>query len=59
MTLCPVVALQADIASREHKEWLAGVLSYLQTPSTGSLEADISQLSVEIQRYVWWHWRDI
>ena len=43
------MALQAELASPEHKEWLASALFYLGKPSTGSLESDILQLSNEIQ----------
>ncbi|RDX48032.1 alcohol dehydrogenase IV [Lentinus brumalis] len=52
LTLAPVVALKAETASKEDKEWLAGALFYLRKPSTGSLEGDITQLSVEIQKLV-------
>ena len=43
------MALQADLASPEHKEWLARALFYLRKPTTGSLESDILQLSNEIR----------
>ncbi|RPD63692.1 alcohol dehydrogenase IV [Lentinus tigrinus ALCF2SS1-6] len=52
LTLASVVALKAETASKEDKEWLAGALFYLRKPSTGSLEGDIKQLSVEIQQLV-------
>ncbi|KAI0717292.1 iron-containing alcohol dehydrogenase [Cerioporus squamosus] len=52
LTLAPVVALMAETASKEDKEWLAGALFHLRKPSTGSLEGDIKQLSVEIQQLV-------
>ncbi|KAI0712977.1 hypothetical protein C8T65DRAFT_717920 [Cerioporus squamosus] len=42
LTLAPVVALMAETASKEDKEWLAGAL--FQPPQAG----DIKQLSVEI-----------
>ncbi|CDO75524.1 hypothetical protein BN946_scf184871.g5 [Trametes cinnabarina] len=52
LTLARVVALKAETASQEDKEWLAGALFYLRKPSTGSLENDILKLSAEIQRLV-------
>ena len=52
ITLAPVVGLKAETASPEDKEWLAGALFYLRKPSTGSLEGDVKQLSIEIQQYV-------
>ncbi|OSD01319.1 iron-containing alcohol dehydrogenase [Trametes coccinea BRFM310] len=52
LTLAPVVALKAEIASQEDKEWLAGALFYLRKPSTGSLESDILKLSADIQQLV-------
>ena len=48
MTLSPVVKLQAEIASPEHKEWLAGALFHFGEASTGSVEGDISKLSEAI-----------
>ena len=50
LTLAPVIALKAETASKEDKEWLAGALFHLRKPLTGSLEGDIKQLSVEIQQ---------
>ncbi|KAI0331178.1 iron-containing alcohol dehydrogenase [Cubamyces sp. BRFM 1775] len=52
LTLAPVVALKAEVASQEDKEWLAGALFHLRKPSTGSLEGDILQLSADIQKLV-------
>ncbi|KAI0371119.1 iron-containing alcohol dehydrogenase [Pilatotrama ljubarskyi] len=52
LTLAPVVALKAETASQEDKEWLAGALFYLRKPSAGSLESDILKLSVDIQQLV-------
>ncbi|KAJ7477215.1 alcohol dehydrogenase IV [Mycena galericulata] len=45
LTLSPVVALQARIASPEDKECLANALFYLREPSTGSVDGDILKLS--------------
>ncbi|OCH89003.1 iron-containing alcohol dehydrogenase [Obba rivulosa] len=52
LTLAPVVALKADTASDEDKEWLAGVLFYLRKPSTGSVTEDVRKLSKEIDQLV-------
>ncbi|KAI0745044.1 alcohol dehydrogenase IV [Earliella scabrosa] len=52
LTLAPVVALKAEVASPEDKEWLAGALFHLRKPSTGSVEGDILKLSLEIQQLV-------
>jgi hypothetical protein len=48
ITLAPVVALKADIASQEHKESTAAALFYLRHPSTGSAEGDMCRLAAEI-----------
>ncbi|KAG6903036.1 hypothetical protein C0995_007469 [Termitomyces sp. Mi166 len=52
LTLAPTVALQAKIASQDHKELLAKTLFYLQQPSTGSVEGDILKLSSLIDELV-------
>ncbi|KAI0644566.1 iron-containing alcohol dehydrogenase [Trametes meyenii] len=52
LTLGPVVALKAEVASAEDKEWLAGALFHLRQPSTGSLEGDILKLSADIRKLV-------
>ncbi|KAI0829908.1 alcohol dehydrogenase IV [Trametes gibbosa] len=52
LTLAPVVELQAELLSPDDKEWLAGALFYLRTPSTGSLEGDIRTLAAEIHKLV-------
>ncbi|KAI0661105.1 iron-containing alcohol dehydrogenase [Cubamyces menziesii] len=52
LTLAPVVALKAETASKEDKEWLAGALFHLRKPSTGSLEGDILKLSADIHKLV-------
>jgi len=52
LTLAPVVALKAEVASEEDKEWLAGALFYLHKPSTGSREGDVRELSAAINRLV-------
>ncbi|TFK54277.1 alcohol dehydrogenase IV [Heliocybe sulcata] len=52
LTLGPVVALKAETASQEDKEWLAGALFHLRQPSTGSVESDILQLSKSINELV-------
>ncbi|KAJ7666534.1 hypothetical protein B0H17DRAFT_1089595 [Mycena rosella] len=48
LTLSPVVALQARIASKEHKDCLADTLFYLREPSTGSVDGDVVKLSALI-----------
>ena len=50
LTLAPVINMKAEVGSKEDKEWLAGALFHLRKPSTGSLEGDVKQLSVEIQQ---------
>ncbi|PCH43470.1 alcohol dehydrogenase IV [Wolfiporia cocos MD-104 SS10] len=45
LTLAPVVALKAQVATEEDKEWLAGALFHLREPSTGSLDSDVFKLS--------------
>ncbi|THH00160.1 hypothetical protein EW026_g2322 [Hermanssonia centrifuga] len=52
LTLASVVALQAEIATDEDKEWLANSLFYLRQPSSGSVEDDIRTLSTAIQKLV-------
>jgi len=52
LTLGPTVGLEADIASQEDKEWLAGALFYLQEPSTGTVEGDVRKLSEKINQLV-------
>ncbi|EMD37636.1 hypothetical protein CERSUDRAFT_114286 [Gelatoporia subvermispora B] len=52
LTLAPVVALKADTASQEDKDWLAGALFYLRKPSTGSVDGDARKFSEEIYRLV-------
>ncbi|KZT04646.1 alcohol dehydrogenase IV [Laetiporus sulphureus 93-53] len=45
LTLAPTVALKAQIASQEDKEWLSGTLFHLREQSTGSLDGDVLKLS--------------
>ncbi|KAJ7229112.1 alcohol dehydrogenase IV [Mycena pura] len=45
LTLAPVVALQARIASPEDKACLARALFYLEEPGTGSVDGDVLKLS--------------
>ncbi|EPQ57494.1 iron-containing alcohol dehydrogenase [Gloeophyllum trabeum ATCC 11539] len=52
LTLAPTVALKAETASQEDKEWLAGALFHLRQPSTGSVEGDVLQLSKIIDKLV-------
>ncbi|KAI0743395.1 alcohol dehydrogenase IV [Daedaleopsis nitida] len=52
LTLAPVVALKAEIASAEDKAWLADALFHIRKPSTGSVEGDVSALSLAIQQLV-------
>jgi hypothetical protein len=49
LTLAPVVALKAEIASPEDKEWLANALFYLRIPPSGSLDKDVLILSGAIR----------
>lgn len=49
LTLAPVVALKAEVASQEDKEYLAQALFHLREPSTGTLEGDVRRLSTLIQ----------
>jgi hypothetical protein len=48
LTLAPIVALKAEIASQADKEDTAAALFYLGLPSTGSVEGDILKLSAMI-----------
>ncbi|GBE81569.1 alcohol dehydrogenase IV [Sparassis latifolia] len=52
LTLAPTVALKAEIASAEDKEWLSGALFYLREPSTGTVDGDILKLSGLIDKLV-------
>ncbi|TFK44778.1 alcohol dehydrogenase IV [Crucibulum laeve] len=52
ITLAPTVALKADIASQEDKEYLAGALFHLRQPSTESLDGDVRLLAKLIQQLV-------
>jgi len=52
LTLAPVVALQAEVASKEDKEALARGLRYIGKHSTGSVEGDIQRLASEIKQLV-------
>ncbi|KAL1748829.1 hypothetical protein HDZ31DRAFT_60004 [Schizophyllum fasciatum] len=52
LTLAPVVALKADVASEDDKQSLAKVLFYIQEPSTGDLRQDVSALSWQIEKLV-------
>ena len=49
MTLAPVIALQAEIASEDNKRWIANSLFYLGQEKTGSVEGDIRKLSTLVQ----------
>ncbi|KII92110.1 hypothetical protein PLICRDRAFT_36898 [Plicaturopsis crispa FD-325 SS-3] len=48
LTLAPTVALKAEIASNEDKEYLGKALFYLNEPSTGSIDGDVRKLSALI-----------
>ncbi|KAK7005866.1 alcohol dehydrogenase IV [Favolaschia claudopus] len=48
LTLSPVVAVQARLASEEDKQYLANSLFYLRESSTGSIDGDILRLSALI-----------
>ena len=48
LTLAPVVALKAEIASQEDKESTAAALFYLGQQSTGSVEGDMRKLAADI-----------
>ncbi|KAI0743394.1 alcohol dehydrogenase IV [Daedaleopsis nitida] len=52
LTLAPVVALKAEVASQEDKRWLANALYHIRKPSTGTVEGDVLALSLNIQRLV-------
>ena len=52
LTLSPVIALKAEIASDDDKDHLAAALFYLGIPSTGSVNEDVLKLSSEIDKYV-------
>lgn len=52
LTLAPVVALQASIATSEHKRALAKALFYLQIPSSGAVESDVQVLAHAIEHLV-------
>lgn len=45
LTLGPTVALKAQVASQEDKEWLSKALFYLREQNTISLEGDVLKLS--------------
>lgn len=46
------MALQAEIAIPEHKQYLANALFYLNVPTSGSVDGDIKRLSTEIAKCV-------
>ncbi|KAI5115511.1 hypothetical protein M0805_002924 [Coniferiporia weirii] len=52
LTLAPVVGLQAQFATPEHKRLLAAALPHIGIASTGSVDEDILKLSSEIDRLV-------
>jgi alcohol dehydrogenase class IV len=52
LTLAPVVALKADIASQEDKEFVAAALFHLRQPSTGSVDGDVRKVASEIDGLV-------
>ncbi|KAM6502209.1 alcohol dehydrogenase IV [Amanita muscaria] len=52
LTLAPVVALKAEVASQEDKEYLAEALYYLRESPTGSLEGDVRRLATLIDKLV-------
>jgi hypothetical protein len=45
-----VVALQAEIAVPEHKQYLAEALFYLKIQHSGSVDEDIKKVSSEITK---------
>ncbi|KAH7923185.1 Dehydroquinate synthase-like protein [Leucogyrophana mollusca] len=45
LTLSPVVAYKAEVASTDDKQCLAQALFYLSEPSTGSLDGDVLKLA--------------
>lgn len=51
LTLSPVVALQVELATPEHKQNLADALFNLKIQSSGSINEDIKKLSAEIARW--------
>jgi len=52
LTLAPTVALKAEVASEEDKEWLSNALPYLTQDKTGSLDGDVLKLSKLIDNLV-------
>lgn len=52
LTLAPTVALKAEVASEEDKEWLSNALYHLAQDKTGSLDGDVLKLSKLIDEYV-------
>jgi alcohol dehydrogenase class IV len=50
LTLAPTVALKAEIASDEDREWLAGALLHLRVPSSGDNKQDTLKLAQLIQQ---------
>ncbi|KAH9914025.1 iron-containing alcohol dehydrogenase [Fomitopsis serialis] len=52
LTLAPTVALKAEVASEDDKEWLSNTLWYLAQDKTGSLDGDVLKLSKLIDNLV-------
>lgn len=52
LALAPTVALKAQIASQEDRQYLAKTLFYLHEPSTGSVDEDVVRLSFLIHGLV-------
>ena len=50
--MVPVVALQAEIASPEDKQYLANALFHLRIPPSGDLDSDVRQLAKAIDACV-------
>ena len=50
--MAPVVALQAEIASPEDKQYLANALFHLRIPPSGNLDSDVRQLAKAIDACV-------
>jgi alcohol dehydrogenase class IV len=52
LTLAPTVALKAEIANDEDREWLADALPFLKVPRSEDAKADAAKLAGLIQKWV-------
>jgi hypothetical protein len=50
LTLQHAIALQAQVATQENKEFVAAALRHIGEASTGSVERDILKLSQQVER---------